>query len=143
MRRKKAAFPVIPLTTRERGGNITTPMRKKRKKTRKTNMATMNTKKTTTNTKKMMTNTKKTTKKNIATKNAKIMPTDEKQSAFYSIPQMLIAAEAVSGIMMILMSVAVTKVVAASAVSPLKRVLIATTEAAGDIAMDIIGARKA
>lgn len=122
-----------------------------RKKTRQTNMATMNmtmkkttmnTKKTMTNTKKMMTNTKKTTK-NIATKNAKIMPTDEKQGAFYSIPQMLIAAEAVSGITMILMSVAVTKVVAASAVSPLKRVLIATTEAAGDIAMDIIGARKA
>ena len=121
-----------------------------RKKTRKTNMATMNmtmkkttmnTKKTMTNTKKMMTNTKKTMK-NIATKNAKIMPTDEKQGAFYSIPQMLIAAEAVSGITMILMSVAVTKVVAASAVSPLKRVLIATTEAAGDIAMDIIGARK-
>ena len=122
-----------------------------RKKTRKTNMATMNmtmkkttmnTKKTMTNTKKMMTNTKKTMK-NIATKNAKIMPTDEKQGAFYSIPQMLIAAEAVSGITMILMSVAVTKVVAASAVSPLKRVLIATTEAAGDIAMDIIGAKKA
>ena len=128
---------------KEKGGNITTPMRKK---TRKTNMATMNMtmKKTTTmNTKKMMTNTKKTTKKNIATKNAKIMPTDEKQGAFYSIPQMLIAAEAVSGITMMLMSVAVTKVVAASAVSPLKRVLIATTEAAGDIAMDIIGARKA
>ena len=143
MRRKKAAFPVIPLTMKEKGGNITTPMRKK---TRKTNMATMNMtmKKTTTmNTKKMMTNTKKTTKKNIATKNAKIMPTDEKQGAFYSIPQMLIAAEAVSGITMMLMSVAVTKVVAASAVSPLKRVLIATTEAAGDIAMDIIGARKA
>ena len=122
-------------------------MRKKRKKTRKTNMATMNMtmKKTTTNTAKtnMPTmNTKKTTK-NIATKNAKIMPTDEKQGAFYSIPQMLIAAEAVSGITMMLMSVAVTKVVAASAVSPLKRVLIATTEAAGDIAMDIIGARKA
>lgn len=127
-------------------------MRKKRKKTRKTNMATMNMtmKKTTMNTKKT-TNTTKTnmptmnTKKtmNIATKNAKIMPTDEKQGAFYSIPQMLIAAEAVSGITMILMSVAVTKVVAASAVSPLKRVLIATTEAAGDIAMDIIGARKA
>ena len=134
MRRKKAAFPVIPLITKEKGGNITTPMRKK---TRKTNMATMNMtmKKTMTNTKKMM--------KNIATKNAKIMPTDEKQGAFYSIPQMLIAAEAVSGITMILMSVAVTKVVAASAVSPLKRVLIATTEAAGDIAMDIIGARKA
>ena len=93
--------------------------------------------------KKTMTNTKKTTKKNIATKNAKIMPTDEKQGAFYSIPQMLIAAEAVSGITMILMRVAVTKVVAASAVSPLKRVLIATTEAAGDIAMDIIGAKKA
>ena len=71
------------------------------------------------------------------------MPTDEKQGAFYSIPQMLIAAEAVSGITMMLMSVAVTKVVAASAVSPLKRVLIATAEAAGDIAMDIIGARKA
>lgn len=126
-------------------------MRKKTRKTRKTNMATMNmtmkkttmnTKKTMTNTKKMMTNTKKTMK-NIATKNAKITPTDEKQGAFYSIPQMLIAAEAVSGITMILMSVAVTKVVAASAVSPLKRVLIATTEAAGDIAMDIIGARKA
>lgn len=137
---------------KEKGGNITTPMRKK---TRKTNMATMNMtmKKTTTNTTKTMTNTKKTnmptmntkktTKKNIATKNAKIMPTDEKQGAFYSIPQMLIAAEAVSGITMMLMSVAVTKVVAASAVSPLKRVLIATTEAAGDIAMDIIGARKA
>lgn len=133
MRRKKAAFPVIPLTTKEKGANIATPTRKK---TRQTNMATMNTKK-------MMTNTKKTTKKNIATKNAKIMPTDEKQGAFYSIPQMLIAAEAVSGITMILMSVAVTKVVAASAVSPLKRVLIATTEAAGDIAMDIIGAKKA
>ena len=71
------------------------------------------------------------------------MPTDEKQGAFYSIPQMLIAAEAVSGMTMILMRVAVTKVVAASAVSPLKRVLIATTEAAGDIAMDIIGAKKA
>lgn len=134
MRRKKAAFPVIPLITKEKGGNITTPMRKK---TRKTNMATMNMtmKKTTMNTKKTMTN--------IATKNAKIMPTDEKQGAFYSIPQMLIAAEAVSGITMMLTSVAVTKVVAASAVSPLKRVLIATTEAAGDIAMDIIGARKA
>lgn len=145
MRRKKAAFPVIPLTTRERGANIATPTRKKRKKTRKTNIATMNMtmKKTTMNTKKTMTNTKKTTKKNIATKNAKTMPTDEKQGAFYSIPQMLIAAEAVSGITMILMSVAVTKEVAASAVSPLKRVLIATTEAAGDIAMDIIGARKA
>ena len=146
MRRKKAAFPVIPLTTRERGANIATPTRKKRKKTRKTNMATMNMtmKKTTTNTTKtnMPTmNTKKTM--NIATKNAKITPTDGKQGAFYSIPQMLIAAEAVSGITMILMSVAVTKVVAASAVSPLKRVLIATTEAAGDIAMDIIGARKA
>ena len=143
MRRKKAAFPVIPLITKEKGGNITTPTRKKRKKT---NMATMNMtmKKTTTNTTKtnMPTmNTKKTM--NIATKNGKIMPTDEKQGAFYSIPQMLIAAEAVSGITMILMSVAVTKVVAASAVSPLKRVLIATTEAAGDIAMDIIGARKA
>lgn len=135
MRRKKAAFPVIPLTTKEKGGNITTPMRKK---TRKTNMATMNM-----TMKKTTTNTTKTTKKNIATKNAKIMPTDEKQGAFYSIPQMLIAAEAVSGITMMLMSVAVTKVVAASAVSPLKRVLIATTEAAGDIAMDIIGARKA
>lgn len=144
MRRKKAAFPVIPLTTRERGANIATPTRKKRKKTRKTNMATMNMtmKKTTMNTTKTTMNTKKTMK-NIATKNAKIMPTDEKQGAFYSIPQMLIAAEAVSGITMILMSVAVTKVVAASAVSPLKRVLIATTEAAGDIAMDIIGARKA
>ena len=147
MRRKKTAFPVIPLITKEKGANIATPMRKKRKKTRKTNMATMNMtmKKTTTNTAKtnMPTmNTKKTTK-NIATKNAKIMPTDEKQGAFYSIPQMLIAAEAVSGITMMLMSVAVTKVVAASAVSPLKRVLIATTEAAGDIAMDIIGARKA
>ena len=147
-------FPIIPLITKEKGGNITTPMRKKRKKTRKTNMATMNMtmKKTTMNTKKTTTNTTKTnmptmntkkTMKNIATKNAKIMPTDEKQGAFYSIPQMLIAAEAVSGITMILMSVAVTKVVAASAVSPLKRVLIATTEAAGDIAMDIIGARKA
>lgn len=141
MRRKKAAFPVIPLTTKEKGGNITTPMRKK---TRKTNMATMNMtmKKMMAKTKKTTMNTKKTMK-NIATKNAKIMPTDEKQGAFYSIPQMLIAAEAVSGITMILMSVAVTKVVAASAVSPLKRVLIATTEAAGDIAMDIIGARKA
>ena len=141
MRRKKAAFPVIPLPTKEKGGNITTPLRKK---TRKTNMATMNMtmKKMMAKTKKTTMNTKKTTK-NIATKNAKIMPTDEKQGAFYSIPQMLIAAEAVSGITMILMSVAVTKVVAASAVSPLKRVLIATTEAAGDIAMDIIGARKA
>ena len=75
MRRKKTAFPVIPLITKEKGGNITTPMRKK---TRKTNMATMNmtmkkttmnTKKTMKNTKKMMTNTKKTMK-NIATKNA-------------------------------------------------------------------------
>ena len=141
MRRKKTAFPVIPLTTKEKGGNITTPMRKK---TRKTNMATMNMtmKKMMAKTKKTTMNTKKTMK-NIATKNAKIMPTDEKQGAFYSIPQMLIAAEAVSGITMILMSVAVTKVVAASAVSPLKRVLIATTEAAGDIAMDIIGAKKA
>ena len=142
MRRKKTAFPVIPLTAKEKGANIATPTRKK---TRKTNMATMNTKKTTTNTTKtnMPTMNTKKTMKNIATKNAKIMPTDEKQGAFYSIPQMLIAAEAVSGITMILMSVAVTKVVAASAVSPLKRVLIATTEAAGDIAMDIIGARKA
>ena len=129
-------------------------MSKKRKKTRKTNMATMNMtmKKTTTNTTKTTTNTTKTnmptmntkkTMKNIATKNAKITPTDETQGAFYSIPQMLIAAEAVSGITMMLTSVAVTKVGAASAVSPLKRVLIATTEAAGDIAMDIIGARKA
>ena len=142
MRRKKAAFPVIPLTTKEKGANIATPTRKK---TRKTNMATMNTKKTTTNTTKtnMPTMNTKKTMKNIATKNAKITPTDEKQGAFYSIPQMLIAAEAVSGITMMLTSVAVTKVVAASAVSPLKRVLIATTEAAGDIAMDIIGARKA
>ena len=116
-------------------------MTMKKTTTMNTKKTMTNTKKTMTNTKKMMTNTKKTTK-NIATKNAKIMPTDEKQGAFYSIPQMLIAAEAVSGITMILMSVAVTKVVAASAVSPLKRVLIATTEAAGDIAMDIIGARK-
>ena len=61
----------------------------------------------------------------------------------YSIPHMLIAAEAISGIMIMLISVEVTNVVAESAVSPLKRVLIATTEAAGDIAMEIIGARKA
>ena len=42
-----------------------------------------------------------------------------------------------------LMSVAVTNIVADRAVSPLNLVLIATTEAAGDIAMEIIGARKA
>ena len=62
---------------------------------------------------------------------------------YYSIPHMLIAAEAISGIMIMLIIVEVTNVVAESAVSPLKRVLIATTEAAGDIAMEIIGARKA
>lgn len=56
---------------------------------------------------------------------------------------MLIAAEAISGIIIMLIIVEVTNVVAESAVSPLKRVLIATTEAAGDIAMEIIGARKA
>ena len=56
---------------------------------------------------------------------------------------MLIAAEAVSGIIIILIKVAVTNVVAASAVSPLKRVLIATTEAAGDIAIEITGAKNA
>ena len=50
---------------------------------------TMNTKKTMTNTKKMMTNTKKTTKKNIAKKNAKIMPTKNTAPAY---PRTLLSA---------------------------------------------------
>ena len=70
-------------------------------------------------------------------------PKSARGYAGYSIPHMLIAAEAISGIMIMLISVEVTNVVAASAVSPLKRVLIATTEAAGDIAIEITGAKNA